>query len=65
MESGQRSRGHKASILAIAGETGRRRVIKQNPDHVLTVEMEEDHVIRDIDTIEDYEGLIAGSRESI
>lgn len=51
---------YKASILAIAGETGCRRVIKQNPDQVLTVEMETDHVVRDIDTMEEYERLVAG-----
>jgi len=50
---------YKASILAIAGETGCRRVIKQNPDQVLTVEMETDHVVRDIDTMEAYERLVA------
>ena len=49
---------YKASILAIAGETGCRRVIKQNPDQVLTVEMETDHVVRDIDTMEAYERLV-------
>ena len=51
---------YQASILAIAGEIGCRRVIKQNPDQVLTVEMETDHVVRDIDTMEDYERLLAG-----
>jgi molybdenum cofactor cytidylyltransferase len=50
---------YKASILAIVGETGCRRVIKQNPDQVLTVEMETDHVVRDIDTMEAYERLVA------
>ncbi len=53
------SSSHKASILAVAGETGCRRVIQQNPDQVLTVEMETDHVVRDIDTIEAYERLVA------
>jgi molybdenum cofactor cytidylyltransferase len=52
---------YKASILAIAGETGCRRVIKQNPDQVLTVEMETDHVIRDIDTMDEYERLVIGA----
>jgi CTP:molybdopterin cytidylyltransferase MocA len=42
----------------LAGETGCRRVVKQNPDQVLTVEMETDHVVRDIDTMEQYERLI-------
>ena len=47
------------SIIGIAGDAGCRRVIKQNPDQVLTVEMETDHVIRDIDTMEDYQKLVA------
>jgi CTP:molybdopterin cytidylyltransferase MocA len=47
----------------MAGETGCRRVIKQNPDQVLTVEMETDHVVRDIDTIEAYERLLAEVQE--
>jgi molybdenum cofactor cytidylyltransferase len=50
---------YKASLLAITGETGCRRLIKQNPDQVLTVEMETDHVVRDIDTIEAYDRLLA------
>jgi molybdenum cofactor cytidylyltransferase len=49
---------YKASLLAINGDTGCRRVIKQNPDQVLTVEMETDHVVRDIDTIEAYDKLV-------
>jgi molybdenum cofactor cytidylyltransferase len=50
---------YKASLLAISGETGCRRLIKQNPDQILTVEMETDHVVRDIDTMEAYERLVA------
>ena len=50
---------YKASLLAITGETGCRRLIRQNPDQVLTVEMETDHVVRDIDTIEAYDRLVA------
>jgi molybdenum cofactor cytidylyltransferase len=49
---------YRAAILAVVGETGCRRVIKQHPDQVLTVEMETDHVIRDIDTMEQYERLV-------
>jgi molybdenum cofactor cytidylyltransferase len=49
---------YKASLLAITGDTGCRRVIKQNPDQVFTVEMETDHVVRDIDTIEAYNSLV-------
>jgi molybdenum cofactor cytidylyltransferase len=50
---------YKASVLTLAGDTGCRRVIKQNPDQVITVEMETDHVVRDIDTMEEYERLLA------
>ena len=49
---------YRTSILAMAGETGCRRLIKQNPDQVLTVEMETDHVVRDVDTADEYERLL-------
>jgi molybdenum cofactor cytidylyltransferase len=49
---------HKASLLAITGDTGCRRLMKQNPDQVFTVKMETDHVVRDIDTIEAYDRLV-------
>jgi molybdenum cofactor cytidylyltransferase len=50
---------YKASLLAITGDTGCRRLIKQNPGQVLTIEMETDHVVRDIDTIEAYDRMVA------
>jgi molybdenum cofactor cytidylyltransferase len=50
---------YRASIAGIAGDIGCRRVIKQNPDQVFIVEMQTDHVIRDIDTMEDYQKLVA------
>jgi molybdenum cofactor cytidylyltransferase len=53
------SSSYGTSMLAIAGDTGCRRVIKQNPDQVLMVEMETGHVVRDIDTMEAYERLVA------
>jgi CTP:molybdopterin cytidylyltransferase MocA len=56
------SSSYRASIASIAGDIGCRRVIKQNPDQVLAVEMETDHVIRDIDTMEDYQKLVAENR---
>jgi hypothetical protein len=34
-------------------------LIKENPEQVLTVEMESDHVVRDVDTIEAYNRLVA------
>jgi molybdenum cofactor cytidylyltransferase len=50
---------HKKAILEVVGEVGCKRVIKSNPDKVLVVEMETDHVVRDVDRREDYEGLQA------
>jgi molybdenum cofactor cytidylyltransferase len=50
---------YKNSLLAITGETGCRRLIKENPEQVLTVEMPTDHVVRDIDTMEAYDRLVA------
>jgi molybdenum cofactor cytidylyltransferase len=50
---------YKASLLAITGDTGCRRLIKLNPGQVLTIEMETDHVVRDIDTIEAYDRMVA------
>jgi molybdenum cofactor cytidylyltransferase len=54
---------YKASLLAITGETGCRRLIKENPNQVLMIEMETDHVVRDIDTIEAYDRLVAEASE--
>jgi molybdenum cofactor cytidylyltransferase len=48
---------YKEAILEVVGEVGCKRVIKRNPDKVLVVEMETDHVVRDVDRMEDYEGL--------
>jgi len=50
--------GYKAAILEVVGDVGCKRLIKRNPDQVLMVEMETDHVVRDIDRIEDYEELL-------
>jgi len=48
---------YKESILEVVGDVGCRRVIKRNPDRVLEVEMETNHVVRDVDTLQDYEAL--------
>jgi len=53
---------YKEAILDVVGETGCRRVIKRNPDRVLVVEMETDHAIRDVDTMEEYERLVLQAR---
>jgi CTP:molybdopterin cytidylyltransferase MocA len=49
----------KEAILEVVGEVGCKRVIKRNPDKVLMVEMKTDHLVRDVDRMEDYEGLRA------
>jgi len=47
----------KDAILDVAGDVGCRKVIKRNPDRVFALEMETDHVVRDIDRMEDYAAL--------
>jgi len=59
------SSSYKASMLGISGETGCRRVIKQNPGEILAIEMDTDHVVRDVDTIEEYERLVAERQKSL
>ena len=51
----------KASILDVVGDVGCRRIVKRNPDKVFVLEMDNDHVIRDIDSPEDYDRLLAPS----
>lgn len=52
------STAFREDILAHQGLMGCKGIIKQNPDQVLEVEMSNDHVLRDIDTIEDYRALV-------
>lgn len=47
----------KSDIVDIVGDVGCRRIIKRNPDRVFAVEMDTDHVVRDIDFPQDYEEL--------
>jgi molybdenum cofactor cytidylyltransferase len=52
---------HHDTILEVAGDVGCRGVIKRYPDKVYPVEMETDHVVQDIDNLEDYEALADSS----
>jgi molybdenum cofactor cytidylyltransferase len=45
-------------ILGVVGDVGCKRIIKRYPDRVFTVEMETDHVLRDVDSMADYQGLV-------
>lgn len=48
---------YKNDILAHSGLMGCKAIIKQNTSQVLEVEMASEHVLRDIDTPEDYQKL--------
>ena len=41
-------------VLDIAGDVGCRRIIKRHPEQVFAVQMQTDHVVRDVDTPEDF-----------
>ena len=45
------------SILGIVGDVGCKGVIKRYPEKVYTIEMENDHVVRDVDDAQAYERL--------
>ena len=46
------------SILGIVGDVGCKGVIKRYPEKVYAIEMENDHVVRDVDDVEAYERLV-------
>jgi molybdenum cofactor cytidylyltransferase len=45
------------SILGIVGDVGCKGVIKRYPEKVYAIEMENDHVVRDVDDVQAYERL--------
>jgi len=46
------------SILGIVGDVGCKGVIKRYPEKVYSIEMENDHVVRDVDDAQAYEKLL-------
>jgi molybdenum cofactor cytidylyltransferase len=46
------------SILGIVGDVGCKGVIKRYPEKVYAIEMENDHVVRDVDDVQAYERLM-------
>jgi molybdenum cofactor cytidylyltransferase len=48
---------YKTAMIDVVGDIGCRRIIKQNPDKVYVVEMDNDSVVRDVDTMEEYNRL--------
>jgi molybdenum cofactor cytidylyltransferase len=49
---------YREAVLDIAGDVGCRRIIRKHPEAVYSVEMETDHVIRDVDTPEDFARMV-------
>jgi molybdenum cofactor cytidylyltransferase len=50
---------YREAMLGVAGDVGCKGVIQRYPDKVFVVEMENDHVIRDVDTVEEYEEVLS------
>jgi molybdenum cofactor cytidylyltransferase len=48
---------YREMALDIAGDVGCRHIIKRHPEQVFAIRMETDHVVRDIDTPEDFRGI--------
>jgi molybdenum cofactor cytidylyltransferase len=46
------------SILGIVGDVGCKGVIKRYPEKVYAIQMENDHVVRDVDDVQAYERLV-------
>ena len=49
---------HRAMVLDVVGDVGCRRIIRRYPEQVFAVQMQTDHVVRDVDTLEDFESLL-------
>jgi molybdenum cofactor cytidylyltransferase len=45
---------YRAMVLDIAGDVGCKRIIRRYPEQVFAVQMQTDHVVRDVDTPEDF-----------
>jgi molybdenum cofactor cytidylyltransferase len=52
------SASYKPDLLHHQGSTGCKDIVQQNPRHVLEVAMATDHVLRDVDTMGAYQGLV-------
>src|SRR3984893_9817722 len=52
---------YREAMLEVVGDVGCKRVIKRYPDNVFGVEMETDHVVRDVDNIDDYEEVVSSA----
>ena len=50
---------HRDAILAHQDMEGCKEIIQSNKQHVYRLKMYNDHILRDVDTPEDYEGLVS------
>jgi molybdenum cofactor cytidylyltransferase len=48
---------HRAAMNRLTGDAGCKTIIQQHPADVIEVEMPNDHVLRDVDTMEEYQQL--------
>jgi molybdenum cofactor cytidylyltransferase len=55
---------YREAILGVIGDVGCKGVIKRYPDQVFVVEMESDHVVRDVDTMQEYQGVLSSTIRS-
>ncbi len=55
---------YREAILGVVGDVGCKGVIKRYPEKVLVLEMENDHVVRDVDNMEEYEGVLSSTFQS-
>ncbi|HZC36150.1 MAG TPA: nucleotidyltransferase family protein [Chthoniobacterales bacterium] len=53
---------YKEAILGLIGDVGCRGVIKRYPDEVFLVEMENDHVVRDVDNADDFQQVLLSAQ---
>jgi molybdenum cofactor cytidylyltransferase len=56
---------YRGAILGVVGDVGCKGVIKRYPDKVFVIEMENDHVVRDVDNMAEYEGILSLHRSKI
>ena len=56
---------YREAILEVVGDVGCKRVIKRYPERVFGVEMETDHVVRDVDNIDDYEEVVSSAKRAL
>jgi molybdenum cofactor cytidylyltransferase len=52
---------YQKEALGIKGDVGLRQILQEHPDDILSVEMDTDSILQDIDTPDDYRKLLKPS----